>query len=191
MSDKIKVIALFGESGAGKDTLMRWMLDNIENTSGMISHTTRPPREYEKQDKDYHFVSDKEFRDLMTNQKMIEMTCFNGWFYGTHIDELKKDKINIGVFNPIGVKNLLTFSSIIKTLPIWIKTDDKIRLLRILNRENNPNCEEICRRFLADKQDFSSIINFNHEIYINNDEITNYKHAHHYLKEILKNENFI
>ena len=95
MSNKIKVIALFGESGAGKDTLMRWMLDNIENTSGMISHTTRPPREYEEQDKDYHFITEEEFKKLMINKRMIETTCFNSWFYGTSIDELKNDKINI------------------------------------------------------------------------------------------------
>lgn len=190
MSNKIKVIALFGESGAGKDTLMRWMLDNIENTSGMISHTTRPPREYEEQDKDYHFISEQEFKKLMINRRMIETTCFNNWFYGTSINELKENKINIGVFNPDGVRSLLRFTDSIDILPIWIKTDDKIRLLRILNRENDPDCEEVCRRFIADKKDFSSI-NFDYETYINNDEITNYKHAHHYLKEILKNENFI
>lgn len=39
-------------------------------------------------------------------------------------------------------------------MPIYIEVSDKIRLLRQLNRENNPNCAEICRRFFTDEQDF-------------------------------------
>lgn len=33
-------------------------------------------------------------------KKWIEFTCFNNWWYGTSIDALVKDKINIGIFSP-------------------------------------------------------------------------------------------
>ena len=42
-------------------------------------------------------------------------------------------------------------------MPIYIKTLPKIRLLRQLQRENNPNCDEIIRRYSTDQKDFSNI----------------------------------
>ena len=51
-------------------------------------------------------------------------------------------------------------------LPVYIQVDEKTRLLRTLNREKNPDCEEICRRFLADKKDFKNI-DFDYEIFLN------------------------
>lgn len=56
---------------------------------------------------------------------------------------------------------------------MWIKANDKTRLLRSINREKNPNCSEICRRFLADKIDFSNI-DFDHEIYLNDNDDDEY-----------------
>ncbi|MGN0992848.1 MAG: hypothetical protein ACI4PE_02895 [Bacilli bacterium] len=76
--------------------------------------------------------------------------------YGTSIDSLDNDKINIGVFNIEGIECLLQDPRL-EIIPIYIKTPDKERLLRNLNRENNPDCLEICRRFIADKKDFDNI----------------------------------
>jgi guanylate kinase len=39
----------------------------------------------------------------------------------------------------------------------YIKTSDKERLIRQLTREDNPNVDEILRRFSADKQDFHNL----------------------------------
>lgn len=86
---------------------------------------------------------------------MLEYTEFNNWYYGTSIDSLDKNKINIGVFNPDGVKNLLTKDC--NLLIFWIDASDKTRLLRQLNRENEPNVKEIIRRFNTDEKDFSNI----------------------------------
>jgi guanylate kinase len=89
---------------------------------------------------------------------MLEASEFRGWFYGTSIESLKEDYINIGVFNPEGILNLIETSATINTqiniLPIEIFSSDKERLIRQLNREKNPNCEEICRRFQTDNKDF-------------------------------------
>lgn len=169
--NKTKLLILFGESSAGKDTIQRWLVSNLPNTHGIVSYTTRPPRDYEIEGKEYHFTTKENFRKLIAENKILEYTVFNWWYYGTCIDDLKKDKINVGVFNPEGIRNLLKYSEKIDILPVWIQTSEKTRLLRSLNREINPNCIEICRRFLADVDDFSKI-NFNYEIYLNenNDE---------------------
>ena len=162
---KIKLLALFGESSAGKDSIQHWLEHNLKNTHGIISYTTRPSREYEIEGREYHFISDIKFKTLIESNKMLEYTKFNNWYYGTYINELDKNKINIGVFNPEGIRNILSHNDI-DILPVWIKASEKTRLLRSLKREAYPNCTEICRRFLADQKDFSNI-DFNYEIFLN------------------------
>lgn len=171
--DRIKLLALFGESSAGKDSIQHWLERKLKNIHGMVSYTSRPPRDYEIEGREYHFISQEEFEKLIVENKMLEHTCFNNWYYGTYINELQKGKINVGVFNPQGIRSLLSHSDTIDILPVWIKADDRHRLLRSLKREKNPNCEEICRRFLADKEDFSNI-DFEYEIFLNDNYTENY-----------------
>ena len=167
--DKIKLLALFGESSAGKDSIQHWLERKLKNIHGMVSYTSRPPRDYEIEGREYHFISQEEFEKLIVENKMLEHTCFNNWYYGTYINELQKGKINVGVFNPQGIRSLLSSSDTIDILPVWIQAGEKERLLRSLNREQSPNCTEICRRFLADQKDFANI-EFEHEIFLNDKE---------------------
>jgi len=60
---------------------------------------------------------------------MLEATVFNDWCYGTSLENLSKDKINIGVFNPEGVELLRNNENINLTL-IYIEANDKDRLIR-------------------------------------------------------------
>lgn len=165
--DKIKLLALFGESGAGKNSIQHWLIKNLENTHKVISYTTRPPRDNEKDGEEYYFISNDEFINLLLKDKLLEYSVFNNWQYGTSIDVFDLQKINIGIFNPRSIEKLLTHSNTIDILPVWIQAKEKDRLFRSLKREMNPDCTEICRRFLADLQDFSNI-NFNYEIFLNN-----------------------
>ena len=164
--NKYKIIALFGKSGAGKDTLQKYLIKKLPNSKEIISCTTRPKREYEKDGIDYHFLTDEQFANDIGNCNMLEATSFRGWFYGTRIDSLDKDKINIGVFNLEGIKCLLEDSRL-EILPIHIIVPDKIRLIRSLNREKNPDCKEICRRFLSDEKDFEEQLDFFSLVYEN------------------------
>lgn len=153
---KINVLALFGESGAGKDTIQKWMVSNIPNTHGIISCTTRPKRDYEEEGKDYYFLTTAQFGEKVLNGSMLEATSFNDWFYGTPIEGLKEDCLNIGVFNIQGIENLLEDKRL-NILPVRVYVDDKERLLRTLHREEDPDCAEVCRRFLTDRKNFQSI----------------------------------
>lgn len=165
---KYKVIALFGKSSSGKDTIQKWIVSNIPNTKGIISCTTRPMRDYEQDGIDYHFLSVVDFTKKVLDGTMLEATEFRDWFYGTPLESLSEDKINVGVFNIAGIECLLTDSRL-DILPIYIEASDKNRLLRSLNREQNPDCEEICRRFFTDKADFEKI-DFDYISFDNNGE---------------------
>ena len=159
MNHKIKVVALYGKAGAGKDTILQRLMGEAyadERFNEIISCTTRPPREGEIDGVNYYFVTEEEFTHLVLTSQMLEATCFNRWYYGTPISSVNSEKINIGVFNPAGLAALLDDARL-AVLPIHIYTDDKTRLLRQLNREKQPNVKEICRRFFADEDDFEKL----------------------------------
>ena len=156
MNTKYTIIALMGKAGSGKDTIMKALLKQpaFQNAVPIISCTTRPKREYEKDGIDYHFLTKEQFTDKILSGDMLEATVFNDWCYGTSLENLSKDKINIGVFNPEGA-GLLRDRDNIKLTLIYVEARDKDRLLRQLNRENDPNVHEIIRRYSADEMDFS------------------------------------
>lgn len=153
---KYKILALFGESGTGKDTIQKWIVSNLSNTKGLVSCTTRPQRDYEVDGVDYHFLEADVFANKIIDGSMLEATTFNNWFYGTPIEALDKDKINVGVFNIQGIECLLDDSRL-DVIPVYVWAPPKERLIRALDREKNPNCTEVCRRFLADEKDFDYI----------------------------------
>ena len=122
----------------------------------IVSCTTRAPRDYEQPGVDYHYLTLEEFTMKVLNGDMLEAVEFNGWFYGTSIDALCADKINIGVFNPAGVEAIIQDARLDVEV-VRVICDDKTRLIRALEREETPNCAEICRRFIADKRDFAAL----------------------------------
>ncbi len=156
MSTNYNIIAIMGKSGSGKDTLCRALLKRPEfkNAQEIISCTTRPIRDNEKDGVDYHFLTNEQFTNQILSGEMIEATVFNDWCYGTSINNLDATCLNIGVFNPEGV-GLLRGRDNINLKVIYLEANDKDRLLRQLNREKNPDCHEIVRRFSADEADFS------------------------------------
>lgn len=158
MSERFNLIAIYGPSGCGKDTIKRTILKKDRTLfNNIIGATTRPKREREINGKDYYFMNNEEFAENVLNCNMIEAASFNGWFYGTLRTSLVFDKINIGIFNMEALQTLLENPEELNILPVWISVNDKERLIRTLNREKNPNCTEICRRFIADHNDYRII----------------------------------
>lgn len=153
---KINIIALFGPSGCGKDTTLKNVVSNFPEVHTIIRTTTRPKRENEQEDVDYHFISKDDFARKVMNNELVEAASYNNWFYGTEISSLESDKVNIGVFSITAIECLLSNENF-NIVPVYIKASDKDRLLRALNREENPNCDEICRRFASDSKDFMYI----------------------------------
>lgn len=171
MKNKIKLIALFGKSGAGKDFLFNKILKAYPDMHRVVSTTTRAPRQGETEGKDYFFVSDKEF----TSTKHYEQSYFNGWWYGTGEKNYNPDMVNIGIFDPKRIEILSQQPDIFDIFPIYIETKDKERLIRALSRETEPNCKEICRRYLADNEDFN-FINIQFPYYsFNNDNCSQFE----------------
>lgn len=157
------MIVLIGEAGAGKDSMMQGVLVELDKKKltskihEIVSCTSRPMREGEAHGINYYYYHPNDFEQKIMNDEMLEFTRFNNWWYGTSYDSVRSDGIvNIGVFNPAGVRQLLNRPDC-DVKVYWVRTNDKNRMLRQLNRENHPDVREIVRRFETDYEDFKDI----------------------------------
>lgn len=158
-----KMVIFMGKAGAGKDSLMQQVLkllaekNIISEVHEVVSCTSRPIREHEVHGINYYYYHPDDFAMKIINDEMLEFTNFNNWWYGTSYDSVRSDGIvNIGVFNPSGVRQLLDRPDCDVTV-YWVTTSDKQRLYRQLSREESPDVKEIIRRFNADEEDFADI----------------------------------
>ena len=194
---KVKVIAVIGKAGSGKNTFVnrymntpdtfkyegddqeylaiyRKIKDSFEEKIHLIvPFTTRPMRPGEVEGRDYHFYKEGSVDDLICSGEIAQATYFREWLYGFAWDEFIEDKLNIGIFNPGAVIDLLDYDGLDITT-IYIDAPDKDRLLRQLNREDNPDVKEIVRRFGTDDYDFREevLAEIPNLIRINNPNIT-------------------
>ena len=81
-------------SGAGKTTLVK-LVEKKVNFSISVSHTTRKPRSNEVHGKDYYFVSDNEFKELIKKEEFLEHAKVFNNYYGT-LKRPVMEKLNQG-----------------------------------------------------------------------------------------------
>lgn len=160
-----KIFYLMGKSCSGKDTIFKKLKDNEElNLKTVIMYTTRPIRIKEVQGREYNFVTEEVLDDFEKKSMIIERrdyeTVHGIWSYFTADD----GQINLDKDNYIMMGTLESFEKTRehygneKVIPIYIEVNDGVRIERALNREKKqaePKYQEMCRRFLADSQDFS------------------------------------
>lgn len=160
-----KLVCLMGKSSSGKDTIYKKLLENEDiRLNRIVPYTTRPIRAGEQDGVEYHFTDEAGYQKFMQTGKVIESreyhTCHGVWRYFTiadkNIDLNSRSYIMIGTLEVYG--KISEFYGKDKVLPVMIELDDGVRLQRALEREkaqDNPRYEEMCRRFLADAEDFS------------------------------------
>ena len=160
-----KIFCLMGKSSSGKDTIFKKIRDDKElNLKPIVLYTTRPKRTNETNGVEYFFINEKELNKFEIEDKVIEKrvyhTVHGDWYYCTINDE----QIDLESNNYLLITTLESYKSLKdyfgedKVYPLYIHVEDGIRLQRALDREKNqenPNFDELCRRFLADNRDFS------------------------------------
>lgn len=83
------IFIVSGPSGGGKTTLVRKVLEGMNNIRFSVSCTTRKPRAGEVNGKDYIFVSDDEFGKMVGEGRFAEYASVHGHMYGTPLLELE------------------------------------------------------------------------------------------------------
>ena len=161
-----KLFCIMGKSASGKDTIFKHLIqDEILNLKTVISYTTRPMREGEQDGVEYHFVTEKKLDELKKEGKVIECrdyhTIHGIWSYFTVDDgqiDFSGDQDSIIIGTLESYAQIRLFFGKENVVPIYVHVEDGERLTRALNREkqqDHPKYLEMCRRFLADAEDFS------------------------------------
>lgn len=160
-----KIFCIFGKSASGKDTLYQELISDKElNLKQVVLYTTRPMRIDETHGNNYFFVSEAEMNNLSEQGKIIEHRVYETVFGPWHYFMADDGNINLNENNYLTIGTLESYCSIRnyfgtdKVIPLYIHVEDGERLMRSLNREriqSKPAYDEMCRRFLADCQDFS------------------------------------
>ena len=159
-----RIFFVLGKSCSGKDTIFRYLKEKKElNLKTVVGYTTRPMRVGEKNGKEYFFVDRDELEKLKIEGKIIECrdydTVYGIWSYFT-VDD---GQINLGKDNYLYIGTLQSYMEMTKyygndvVVPLYIEVETGERLSRAVKREreqSNPKYTELCRRFIADEEDF-------------------------------------
>lgn len=160
-----KIYCVMGKSSTGKDTIYsRLMSQKDFNLKKIIPYTTRPIREGEVDGESYHFCTEDQLAKLEESGKIIELraydTAYGIWKYFTVNDgQIELDKNSYMLIGTLeAYTKIREYFGKEAVVPIYIEVEDGERLQRALNRERaetSPKYDELCRRFLADSEDFS------------------------------------
>lgn len=160
-----KIFYIFGKSATGKDTIFKRILQEYPGQfKVIIPYTTRPIRDGETEGVEYHFVTEEELAGLEAAGKVIELRAYNTvygiWKYFTvddgQFDLSEYNYLMIGVLE--SYERTRAFFGEEHMVALYIDLEDGVRLQRALDREktqDEPKYEELCRRFLADSEDFA------------------------------------
>ena len=160
-----RIFYIMGKSSSGKDTIYsRLFRDKEFGLKNVLLYTTRPVRQGEADGREYHFVDEERFRQFMDEGKVIEYrtyeTVHGPWTYFTADD----GQVDLKVRSYLAIGTLESYENIKRyfgeenVCPIYVEVEDGERLKRALAREElqeKPRYAEMCRRFLADTEDFS------------------------------------
>lgn len=160
-----KIFCLMGKSASGKDTIYSRLLQREElNLKHVVPYTTRPIRSGETDGETYFFCTEEEALRMEREGKIIELRAYHTvhgiWKYFTADD----GQIRLDLADYLLIGTLETYEKIRayygneNVCPVYVWVDDGVRLERALAREcsqREPKYAEMCRRFLADEEDFS------------------------------------
>lgn len=162
MDQSSNIFVITGPSGAGKGTIINYVLSENSNLGFAVSTTSREPRINEIPGKDYHFVTKEQFKKLVKAGAFIEHAEFCDNLYGTTFDEisrLQQSKLDVlldlevcGAYN---IKKIYPAATMIYIAP--------------------PNIQELERRLkLRDTEEFDTINNRINQAKFDMDQIERY-----------------
>lgn len=159
------IYCLMGKSASGKDTIYNRLLAMERlHLRCVVPYTTRPMRSGEIDGQTYVFCTEQQVADFEAAGKIIELrayhTVYGIWKYFTADDGQiclgESDYLMIGTLE--AYEQIRDYFGTDKVCPVYVEVDDGLRLQRALDREraqDQPKYAEMCRRFLADEEDFS------------------------------------
>jgi guanylate kinase len=173
-SIKGKLIIFSAPSGAGKTTIVKHLLDQNPNLEFSVSATSRAPRPGETDGKDYYFLSDARFREMIHNDAFLEWEeVYQGIFYGTLKSEVERIRNNgnhvIFDVDVVGGSNIKKYYGD-DALALFIKPPSIDTLRERLIQRSTESAEKIQTRVAKAEKELSYAEMF--DVVIINDDLT-------------------
>ena len=180
-----KIFYIMGKSASGKDRIYSILSkDESLGLKRLVLYTTRPIRAGEENGREYYFTDENKLEEFRKTNRLIESRAYHTvhgiWTYFTaddgQINPQGTDSLGLGTLE--SYRNMKEYYGEETGCPIYIQGEDGERLQRALIREKqqeNPRYAEMCRRFLADQEDFSeeNILAAGIRIRFENDDLDN------------------
>ena len=138
-----RIFYVMGRSASGKDTVYKKLLETFPELRPLVTYTTRPMREGEKEGEEYHFSTEQDLENIRREGRLIEQrvyqTVHGPWIYAT---------VDDGSFRPEGPDSFLGIGTLESwnklreyygpeaLFPIYLETDPGTLLERALKRES-------------------------------------------------------
>ena len=158
------VLILCGKSGSGKDSILKRLVAEYEYAP-IVSYTTRPMRDGEVDGREYNFVTNEDFWEMIKNDELIEYRKYNTlvggepatWYYGLRKQDLMPDESYVVVLDMDGARSFIEYYGEDNCFPCYIEASEDIRKSRARIRGSFDETEWD-RRVAADNSDFSKAI---------------------------------
>jgi guanylate kinase len=153
MQRRGQIFIITGPSGAGKTTIAQALLKKVSSLKKVITCTTRPPREGEKDGADYRFIPRDKFEFLIDRRAFAEQALVYGNYYGS----LKEDVEELlSKWDALFVVDVQGAVSLAKTYPeaktIFVKTPT-LEVLGERLRERGKDSEEVIKKRLSEAKE--------------------------------------
>ncbi|MEM7401720.1 MAG: guanylate kinase [Pseudomonadota bacterium] len=165
-----KLFIVSAPSGAGKTSLVKELISSNENVVVSVSHTTRKKRPGETHGKDYFFISEEQFKAMISEDEFIEYAKVFDHYYGTSQSSVMQQlQQNLKVILEIDWQGAAQvrkrFSD---TQSIFILPPSKAELTNRLRGRGQDSDEVIARRMRDAESEMSHYHEFDH-IVLNDD----------------------
>ena len=153
------IIVLVGKTASGKTTVANELCKN-HHYKRIITYTTRPMRENEVQDVDYHFISDEQFNKMVENNEFTEYKRYNTahgvWSYGSVVtsEQELSDDCYVIVLTPQGLRDLSKRMS--RYIAFYLNVNLKSQLERLKKRGDEE--QQKIKRLQNDAKDFENVV---------------------------------
>ena len=160
------IFIVSGPSGGGKTTLVKKILNHLNNLRFSVSCTTRERRKGEVNGKDYVFVSEGEFQKMIEEDEFAEYAKVHDHMYGTPMAELKKAKTSgVDLILDIDVQGARQIKKKYRSAVYCFVLPSSFEVLRKrLNERKSENSREIEKRLSDARKEMEDVENYDYII---------------------------
>lgn len=167
------LIVLSGPSGVGKDAVLTKMRQSERPLHYVVTATTRPKRAREKNGLDYHFLSRKQFQQMIDKHRFLEWANVYGNYYGVPKDEVRPAlSKGLDTIVKVDVQGAAAISRILpQAILIFLMPPSLEALEKRLKRRRSESSQDLALRLARAEEETKDLPLFDYVITSDQDKV--------------------